>query len=116
MNFHGFGGLKADAQTYLAAMFNSAPVEHEVKMSWGNRLAGGSKDNPFLQDQPKFNSYMETVHPQKICKGLMDIREQVCVCAHVCLHPYLLFICISMSISIPYPYHHPDLYLCPQLH
>jgi len=77
MNFHGFGGLKADARTYLAAMFNSAPVEHEVKMSWGNRLAGGSKDNPFLQDQPKFNSYMETVHPQKICKGLMDIREQI---------------------------------------
>jgi len=77
MNFHGFGGLKADAKTYLAEMFNSAPVEHEVRMSWGNRLAGGSKDNPYLQDKPKFNSYMETIHPQKICKGLMEIREQI---------------------------------------
>jgi hypothetical protein len=29
------------------------------------------------QNKPKFNSYTETVHPQKICKGLMEIREQL---------------------------------------
>ena len=27
----------------------SPPQEHEVVATWGNRLAGGSKDNPFLQ-------------------------------------------------------------------
>lgn len=35
------------------------------------------KTTLFLQNKPKFNSYTETVHPQKICKGLMDIREQL---------------------------------------
>lgn len=77
MNYHGFGGLKVSADEYLTSMFNSAPVEHEVKMSWGSRLAGGSKDNPYLQQQPTYNYYMETVHPQKICKGVMEIREQL---------------------------------------
>jgi len=77
MNYHGFGGLQVSADEYLREMFNSPPVEHEVKMSWGSRLAGGSKDNPYLQQQPKYNYYMETVHPQKVCKGLMDIREQL---------------------------------------
>ena len=49
MNFHGFGGLYVAADDYLKEMLNRAPVEHEVKMSWGNRLSGGSKDNPYLQ-------------------------------------------------------------------
>ena len=26
---------------------------------------------------PKYNSYKETIHPQKVCKGIMDIREQL---------------------------------------
>ena len=77
MNYHGFGGLKVSADEYLTSMFNSPPVEHEVKMSWGSRLAGGSKHNPYLQEQPKYNYYMETIHPQKVCKGVMDIREQL---------------------------------------
>ena len=49
MNYHGFGGLKVESNEYLSSMLHSPPVEHEVKMSWGNRLAGGSKDNPYLQ-------------------------------------------------------------------
>ena len=77
MNYHGFGGLQVKAEDYIREMLFSPPVEHEVKMSWGNRLAGGSKDNPYLQQQPRYNSYTETIHPQKICKGLIEIREQL---------------------------------------
>ena len=40
MNYHGFGGLKVDTNEYLSSMLHSPPVEHEVKMSWGNRLGG----------------------------------------------------------------------------
>ena len=77
MNYHGFGGLKNASSAYLEHMLNSPPVDHEVKVTWGNRLSGGSKNNPYLQSQPKYNSYKETIHPQKVCKGLLEIREQL---------------------------------------
>jgi len=76
LNFHGFGGLQVPASDYLSAMMESPPHVHEVRSSWGNRYTGGSKDNPYLQQQ-RFHTYNETIHPQKICKGIMEIREQV---------------------------------------
>eukprot|EP00960_Hanusia_phi_P041814 755161-Hanusia_phi.AAC.9 len=65
------------AELYLEKMLHSPPEEIEVQMRWGNRYGGGSKDNPYLKDTPRFNTYTETIHPQKICKGLMEIREQL---------------------------------------
>ncbi|EKX41074.1 hypothetical protein GUITHDRAFT_112807 [Guillardia theta CCMP2712] len=65
------------AEVYLEKMLHSPPEEIEVQMRWGNRYGGGSKDNPYLKDTPRFNTYTETIHPQKICKGLMEIREQL---------------------------------------
>jgi len=76
-NFHGFGGLQCPAAEYLQTMMSSPPESHEIRMSWGNRYTGGSKDNPYLQNRERFETYEETVHPQKICKGIMDIREQI---------------------------------------
>ena len=59
-------------------MLNSPPESYEVRQQWGNRFAGGSKNNPFLKPpEERFTSYNETVAPQKICKGIMEIREQL---------------------------------------
>jgi hypothetical protein len=78
-NFHGFGGLQCPASEYLRAMMSTPPEQHTVKMCWGSRYSGGSKDNPYLQNQERFHSYTEVVYPQKICKGIMEIREQLAV-------------------------------------
>jgi hypothetical protein len=37
---------------------------------------GGSRDNPFIQ-RAAVKTYNETIHPQKLAKGIMDIREQL---------------------------------------
>jgi hypothetical protein len=76
-DFNSFGALKG-AVEYLEAMLNSPPESHEIRQQWGNRFAGGSKDNPFLKPpEERFTSYCETIAPQKICKGIMEIREQL---------------------------------------
>eukprot|EP00961_Rhodomonas_salina_P160472 2160332-Rhodomonas_salina.3 len=79
-NFHGFWGVhmsvhnamagtdmrlaeQVPASDYLSAMMESPPHVHEVRSSWGNRYTGGSKDNPYLQQQ-RFHTYNETIHPQ----------------------------------------------------
>ncbi len=59
-------------------MLQSPPESHEIKQQWGNRFAGGSKNNPFLKPpEDRFTSYNETIAPQKICKGILEIREQL---------------------------------------
>ena len=59
-------------------MLHSPPKSYEVRQQWGNRFAGGSKNNPFLKPpEERFTSYNETVAPQKICKGIMEIRDQL---------------------------------------
>jgi hypothetical protein len=74
---HAFGALSG-AKEYLEQMLQSPPESHEIRQQWGNRFAGGSKNNPFLKPpEERFTSYNETIAPQKICKGILDIREQL---------------------------------------
>ena len=74
---HAFGVL-IGSKEYLEDMLNSPPESYEVRQQWGNRFAGGSKDNPFLKPpEERFTSYNETIAPQKICKGILEIREQL---------------------------------------
>jgi len=54
---------------------NTAPYTYTISANWGSTM-GGSKDNPFLQ-RAAMKTYDETIHPQKVVKGIMQIREQL---------------------------------------
>ena len=64
-------------EAFMLEMMGADDEVHEVHVVWGNRVGGGSPNNPYLQDRPASTSYLDKVEPSKIARKIQQIRESI---------------------------------------
>jgi len=63
--------------SFLLGMMGAPDETHNVVVIWGNRVGGGSRNNPYLQTKKQTQTYTETISPARIAWQLMALRESI---------------------------------------
>ncbi|KAG8460710.1 hypothetical protein KFE25_011485 [Diacronema lutheri] len=74
--YHGFDGLRVDAEDYIQKLLESPPTTVQVRSSWGSVSWGGSPGNPHLS-QHASATHDFVVYPDRIGAALLRVRDQI---------------------------------------
>lgn len=62
-------------EEYMHAMLRLPDETHQVSVLMGNRIGGGSPNNPYLKKERQVRTYEDTLSPQKMARRLLTVRE-----------------------------------------